>query len=138
MENEAANLANNKTPFDIVLNQNTNYNVEICQVLSDHVCLDEENLPHNFIDELKKSTHLLNFVQNMNSSNNSLSSSPSNLALQEISKSSLSVSSSRLKSHASFNISTSNKKRRRLSSNSNEEINVFDEGKMIRQINISY
>ncbi|CAF1541782.1 unnamed protein product, partial [Rotaria sordida] len=63
------------------------------------------------------------------SSDDSLSSSPSYLALQEISKSSLSIPPSRLKYHASSNISTSTKKRRRLTSNSNEEINVFDEDK---------
>ncbi|CAF4555212.1 unnamed protein product [Rotaria socialis] len=129
MENGAANLTNNKTPTEIVFHQNTNYNVETCQILSNHVCLDEENCPYNFIDELKKSTHLLNFVQNISSSDDSLSSSPSYLALQEISKSSLSIPPSRLKYHASSNISTSTKKRRRLTSNSNEEINVFDEDK---------
>ncbi|CAF1622242.1 unnamed protein product [Rotaria magnacalcarata] len=128
-ENGAANLTNNKTPTEIVFHQNTNYNVEICQILSNHVCLDEENCPYNFIDELKKSTQLLNFVQNISSSDDSLSSSPSYLALQEISKSSLSIPPSRLKYHASSNISTSTKKRRRLTSNSNEEINVFDKDK---------
>ncbi|CAF4963321.1 unnamed protein product [Rotaria magnacalcarata] len=129
MKNGAANVTSNKTPTEIVFHQNTNYNVEICQILSNHVCLDEENLPYNFIDELKKSTHLLNFVQNTNSSNDSLSSNPSNHALQGISNSSLSISPSRLKYHASSNISTSTKKRRRLISNSSEEINVFDEDK---------
>ncbi|CAF2120259.1 unnamed protein product [Rotaria magnacalcarata] len=129
MKNGAANVTNNKTPTEIVFHQNTNYNVEICQILSNHVCLDEENLPYNFIDELKKSTHLLNFVQNTNYSKDSLSSTPSNHALRAISKSSLSIQSSRLKYHASSNISISTKKRRRLISNSNEEINVFDEDK---------
>ncbi|CAF4803902.1 unnamed protein product, partial [Rotaria magnacalcarata] len=129
MKNGAANLANNKTPSEIVLDQNTNYNVEICHILSNHICLDEENLPYSFIDELKKSTYLLNVVQNTNSFNDSLSSSPSNLALQEVSKSSFSIQSSRLKYHASPNISTSTKKRRRLISTSNEEITVFDEDK---------
>jgi hypothetical protein len=138
MKNGAASLANNKTPSEIVLDQNTNYNVEICQILSNHICLDEDNLPYSFIDELKKSIHLLNFVQNTNHSKDSLSSSPSNHAVQAISKSSLSIQSSRLKYHASSNISTSTKKRRRLTSNSNEEINVFDEGKMIRHTNIPY
>ncbi|CAF5155741.1 unnamed protein product, partial [Rotaria magnacalcarata] len=125
---EAANLTNNKTPTEIVFDQNTNYNVEICQILSNDVFLEEENLPYNFIDKLKKSTRLLNFVQNSNSSNDSLSSGPSNHALEGISNSSLSILPSRLKYHASSNISTSTKKRRRLTSNSNEEINVFDEG----------
>ncbi|CAM4979039.1 unnamed protein product [Rotaria socialis] len=129
MKNGAANLANNKTPTEIVFHQNTNYNVETCQILSNHVCLDEENCPYNFIDELKKSTHLLNFVQNTNSSNGSLSSSPSNHALQEISKSSISIPPSRLKSYASSNISSSTKKRRRLTSASNQQIKVFDEDK---------
>ncbi|CAM4843984.1 unnamed protein product, partial [Rotaria magnacalcarata] len=122
-------LTNNKTPYEFVFGQKQNYNIKILQILSNHDYLDIENLPCSFIDELKKSTHLLNFVQNTNYSNDSISSSPSNHALQAISKSSLSIQSPRIKYHASSNISTSTKKRRRLTSNSNEEINVFDEDK---------
>lgn len=138
MNNQTSNLIDDKTSDEILFTHEANHNREIYQILSNFSSLNETNLPYNVNEILKEPKHRLNCIQHANCFYENLISCLSNHAHQKASNLSSSITALKRKPCISTSTSARLRKRRRLTSVSNDEINLFDKGNNIVHSNVHY
>jgi hypothetical protein len=115
-----------KSPYEVVFGQKPRCDIEMWQVLSDQGILNEEELPHDFIDALNECNNPTSVVEAATSHANKPSASQDQ-SLESASNLSVPPASSPI-----IHMSPHTKKRRRARLFSNDQVTSIGKGKTTR------